>query len=81
MRESSVIIAVSSVHRKEALEATDYAINELKAESAVRLLSFTCANVFAPLEVFTDRMFEGVAFVPVLMFDTQIRRQFECLSV
>ena len=32
MGESSVVIAVSSVHRKEALEATDYAINELKAE-------------------------------------------------
>jgi len=29
--ESSVIIAVSSVHRKEALEATHYAIDELKA--------------------------------------------------
>ena len=46
MRESSVIIAVSSVHRKEALEATDYAINELKAERSPSIYSqsFTRLN-------------------------------------
>ena len=28
--ESSVMIAISSTHRKESLEAVDFAINELK---------------------------------------------------
>lgn len=31
VEEASVIIAISSVHRKDSLEAVEYAINTLKA--------------------------------------------------
>lgn len=31
VKEASVIIAISSVHRKDSLEAVEYAINTLKA--------------------------------------------------
>jgi molybdopterin synthase catalytic subunit len=34
--EASVIVAVSSAHRREALEATQYGIDELKARARVR---------------------------------------------
>jgi molybdopterin synthase catalytic subunit len=39
--EASVIIAVSSAHRREALEATQFGIEELKARA--RSVWFACA--------------------------------------
>lgn len=43
VEEASVVIAVSSVHRKDSLEAVEYAINTLKATVPIWKLVSVCA--------------------------------------
>ncbi len=46
MCEPSVMIAVSSIHRKEAIEATSFAIDAIKSSVAIwkKVRSFSCIH-------------------------------------
>jgi molybdopterin synthase catalytic subunit len=43
VQEASVIIAISSVHRRESMEAVQYCIDTLKATVPIWLVSLHCA--------------------------------------
>ena len=44
--EASVMIAVSAEHRKEALEAVSYAIDQVKSTAAIWKKVYTCLSLF-----------------------------------